>query len=272
MIYLKENKINKFDSNKIYLGDKLIYQAVKGEEKPIEPKILIYDTLIDNNEVMLTQHGDYFEYIKIIEDDITLDLSSFENNIIKYTFKTKGDHQVEVELKKDISSINGIFSGLSRLKELPINLFEGCENINDARFMFGLSSRLPIIPENIFKPLINLENVQTMFSTCSSMIELNVNLFDYNTNITKAYGIFENNRNLTTVPTYLFKNNKKIEDFYRCFYDCQSLTVMPLDENDKPLYNRSNGQDGYAIPTNTDDCFINCKKIPNYSSIPSDWK
>lgn len=35
MIYLKENKINKFGNNKIYLGDKLIYQAVKGEEQPI---------------------------------------------------------------------------------------------------------------------------------------------------------------------------------------------------------------------------------------------
>lgn len=34
MIYLKENKINKFGNNKIYLKDKVIYQAVKGEEQP----------------------------------------------------------------------------------------------------------------------------------------------------------------------------------------------------------------------------------------------
>lgn len=35
MIYLKENKINKFNSNKIYLKDKVIYQAVKSEEQTI---------------------------------------------------------------------------------------------------------------------------------------------------------------------------------------------------------------------------------------------
>lgn len=271
MIYLKENKINKFGNNKIYLKDKVIYQAVK-ENKPIEPKILIYGTLSDNSEVTLTYHSNYFEYIKIIEDDVTLDLSSFENNEAKYTFKNKGDHQVEVEFKKDITSVNGLFQYNERLKEIPSNLFEGCESITNVSFMFGLSSRLPIIPEDIFKPLVNLENVSTLFSTCSTMTELNVNLFQYNKNITNAWGIFENNQNLVSIPTYLFKNNKKITEMQRCFYNCTSLTVIPLDENDKPLYNRSNGEDGYTVPTNTTDCFTNCKKVPEYSSIPNDWK
>lgn len=35
MIYIKDNQIHKFGNNKIYLGNKLIYQAVKGEEQPI---------------------------------------------------------------------------------------------------------------------------------------------------------------------------------------------------------------------------------------------
>lgn len=55
MIYLKENRINKFGSNKIYLKDKLIYQALKGEEPIVEGNIVLgfrgVDTDIENKSI-----------------------------------------------------------------------------------------------------------------------------------------------------------------------------------------------------------------------------
>lgn len=69
MIYLKENKINKFDSNKIYLKDKVIYQAVKGEEKPItQPTYLksafAYDSFAEDGitDVITNTKYDWYSY------------------------------------------------------------------------------------------------------------------------------------------------------------------------------------------------------------------
>lgn len=68
MIYLKENKINKFGNNKIYLGDKLIYQTVK--EPTLEPPTYLKSA---------------FAYDSFAEDGIT----DVINNI-KYNYKTYG--------------------------------------------------------------------------------------------------------------------------------------------------------------------------------------
>lgn len=75
MIYLKDNKINKFGNNKIYLGDKLIYQTVKGEKEPItQPTYLksafAYDSfaedgitdVITNTKYNYGYDGDYSDF------------------------------------------------------------------------------------------------------------------------------------------------------------------------------------------------------------------
>lgn len=95
MIYLKENKINKFDSNKIYLGDKLIYQAVKGEEKPItQPSYLKkgfdYNSFTENgivdafNNEIITQYESYVyssnDFVKNDENK-SVEITFTENNL-----------------------------------------------------------------------------------------------------------------------------------------------------------------------------------------------
>ena len=84
MIYLKENKINKFDSNKIYLGDKLIYQTVKGEEQSItKPTYLksafAYDSFAENGITDVITNTKYNWY--------TYDYNDF-NFVIKDHYNT----------------------------------------------------------------------------------------------------------------------------------------------------------------------------------------
>lgn len=67
MIYLKDNKINKFDSNKIYLKDKLIYQTVK--EPTLEPPTYLksafaYDSFAEDGvtDVITNTKYDWYMY------------------------------------------------------------------------------------------------------------------------------------------------------------------------------------------------------------------
>lgn len=94
MIYLKENKINKFGNNKIYLKDKVIYQAVKGEEKPIKPSYLKkgfdYNSFTENgivdafNNEIITQYESYVyssnDFVKNTENK-SVEITFTEDNL-----------------------------------------------------------------------------------------------------------------------------------------------------------------------------------------------
>ena len=94
MIYLKENKINKFGSNKIYLKDKVIYQAIKRDIKPIKPSYLKkgfdYNSFTENgivdafNNEIITQYENYVyssnDFVKNDENK-SLEITFTENNL-----------------------------------------------------------------------------------------------------------------------------------------------------------------------------------------------
>lgn len=117
MIYLKENKINKFDNNKIYFKDKVIYQAVKSEEKTItQPSYL----------------KSAFAYDSFAEDGIT----DVINNI-KYNYDTYGYDFFKFIIKDHYNTIyqNSNHRGLTTFStEKPIlkdfkSLLIKCGNI-----------------------------------------------------------------------------------------------------------------------------------------------
>ena len=78
---------------------------------------------------------------------------------------------------------------------------------------------------------------------------------------------------LTSIPSDLFANNTKVTKFNYCFFRCTGLTSStPLDNDGTPLYNRSEGKEGYLVVTHHSDCFYGCTLMSDYSSIPRDWK
>ena len=69
----------------------------------------------------------------------------------------------------------------------------------------------------------------------------------------------------------LFK--KGLTSFTNCFQNCTGLTSStPLDNDGTPLYNRSEGKEGYSVANSHDGCFYGCTLMSDYSNIPAGWK
>lgn len=90
MIYLKDNKINKFGNNKIYLKDKVIYQAVKNEEQPITQPTYLKSA---------------FAYDSFAEDGITDVITN-----TKYNYKTYDYNNFKFVIKEHYNTIYQIGS------------------------------------------------------------------------------------------------------------------------------------------------------------------
>ena len=91
--------------------------------------------------------------------------------------------------------------------------------------------------------------------------------------LTDFSNCFGNCSELTSIPSNLFANNTKVTNFSYCLQYCRELTSStPLDNDGTPLYNRSEGKEGYSVVNSHKRCFYNCTLMSDYSSIPSDWK
>ena len=112
------------------------------------------------------------------------------------------------------------------------------------------------------------------FSGCSQLTSISENLFSNCTKVTNFKSTFSGCRGLTSIPANLFSNNTAVTDFRYTFENCSGLNgSVPVDSDGTPIYNRSGeGKEGYAIVTNYKDCFYQCQRLSDYSSIPEDWK
>lgn len=219
----------------VYQGDTLIWP-------PREPSILVYTTTSANQSVQLTYRKQYFEYIET-EDGVE-DLSGL--GALNHTFVDVGEHKVKVLFKKGLTDVNNCFYSCTGLTSIPNDLFANNPEITDFFSCFYNCPGLTSIPEGLFA---NNPKV-TDFSLC----------FYYCTG-------------LTSIPSNLFANNTKVTDFSNCFASCLGLTSStPLDNDGTPMYNRSDGKEGYSKVNLPDRCFYRCTLMSDYSSIPSDWK
>ena len=118
-----------------------------------------------------------------------------------------------------------------------------------------------------------LTDFSNCFGNCSELTSIPSNLFANNPEVTDFSYCFSNCRGLTSIPSNLFANNTKVTNFSYCLQYCRELTSStPLDNDGTPLYNRSEGKEGYSVVNSHKRCFYNCTLMSDYSSIPSDWK
>ena len=111
------------------------------------------------------------------------------------------------------------------------------------------------------------------FYGCTGLTSIPSDLFANNPEVTDFSHCFDNCTGLTSIPSDLFANNTKVTKFNYCFFRCTGLTSStPLDNDGTPLYNRSEGKEGYLVVTHHSDCFYGCTLMSDYSSIPRDWK
>ena len=219
----------------VYKGDTLIWP-------PREPSVLVYTTTSANQSVQLTYYKEYFEYIET-EDGVE-DLSG--TGALNHTFVNVGEHKVKVLFKKGLTNFSHCFYGCYELTSIPSDLFANNSEVTDFSHCFYGCYELTSIPNGLFA---NNTKV-TSFRYC-------------------FYGCYE----LTSIPSDLFANNSEVTDFSHCLQYCRELTSStPLDNDGTPLYNRSEGKEGYSIVNNHTSCFYRCTLMSDYSSIPSDWK
>ena len=219
----------------VYQGDTLIWP-------PREPSILVYTTTSANQIVILTGSKQCFEYIET-EDGVE-DLS--ESGTLNHTFVNVGEHKVKVLFKKGLTDFSNCFGNCSELTSIPSNLFANNPEVTDFSYCF---------------------------SNCRGLTSIPSNLFANNPEVTNFRYCFYNCRGLTSIPSNLFANNTKVTNFSYCLQYCRELTSStPLDNDGTPLYNRSEGKEGYSVVNSHKRCFYNCTLMSDYSSIPSDWK
>lgn len=201
----------------------------------------------------------------------------------------------------NVKHIDTVFGGCTSLTYIPEKLFSPLINAETAASLFIACDSLTTLPNNLFKYNTKLAHFNNAFQECISLSTLPSDLFAYTTDLSVLYctfencsslteipeGFFDNNPNITclfhtfincislkTIPIKLFAKNKKIDSMGYTFAHCKNLiSPCPIDEDNTPIYNRSgSGKSGYAIVSPYTHCFLDCTKMADYDSIPSDWK
>lgn len=88
-------KLGSTNVKSVYQGDTLIWPTRK-------PSILVYTTTSANQNIQLTYHKEYFEYIET-EDGVE-QLSG--SGTLNHTFVNVGEHEVKVLFKMGLTNFN----------------------------------------------------------------------------------------------------------------------------------------------------------------------
>lgn len=248
----------------VYQGDTLIWPT-----KPREPSILVYTTTSANQSVQLTYRKQYFEYIET-EDGVE-DLS--ESGALNHTFGNVGEHKVKVLFKKGLTSLYNCFRECTGLTSIPSDLFVNNPEVTNFNVCFYGCSGLTSLPSDLFVNNTKITEFGSCFFGCTGLTSIPDGLFANNPEVTSFSYCFSGCTGLSSIPNDLFVNNTKVISFGSCFAHCTGLTSStPLDNDGTPLYNRSEGKDGYSVVKYYDNCFYKCTLMSDYSSIPSGWK
>lgn len=119
------------------------------------------------------------------------------------------------------------------------------------------------------------EDVYSFYScfwNCLNLTSISENLFVKNSVATSFASCFSYCTGLISIPERLFANNTNVTDFSSCFQRCSNITSScPIDNDGTPIYNRSNGKEGYEKVIYPSACFNGCTKMKDYNSIPLLW-
>lgn len=254
MIYLKENKINKFGNNKIYLKDKVIYQAVKSEEQTItQPSYL----------------KSAFAYDSFAEDGITDVITN-----TKYNYNTYGynffnfvikDHYNTIYQNSNYRSLQTFSTKKPILKDFKSLLIK-CGNIlTNTFFLFEYKQKVTTYFERIDCTRTDIEYNSNTYSynryefdtnevkyiyidfnggsEQSKFLFLNGNFeilaqetFDtFNLSTNEDVGSYNSLLNIT-FGTYNDSENP-IDFYYQCYCD-KFLSIDEIKDIDKYMMNR----------------------------------
>lgn len=188
---------------------------------------------------------------------------------------------------KNLEQIHNMFSDSGIIGSIPEELFVNNGKLNRVNYLFsGCNGIIGKVPGNLFSKNINITSFRGVFRGCN-ITSIDDNLFSNHILATDFVNVFRECKKLKGIPNNLFTNNVEALQFNDCFRECISLETLPnnLFANNNKATNFTEtfygciNLEGNAMnlwETNLsvvgNQCFYNCKKLKNYSSIPTDWK
>ena len=132
--------------------------------------ILIYATNSECEKITLTAHQEYFSSISIPDTGEEL-LREGKTGKLSHIFPEKGEHQVAVRFKDDLTNLQECFIECYNLQSIPSGLFDKCTKVKDFSFCF-YSTGIKEIPERLFEQCIEVEEFNCCFSGCKYLEDI----------------------------------------------------------------------------------------------------
>lgn len=224
MLYLKNNKINKFgNSNKIYLGDKLVYQTLKKEETPIAASNALLH-IINPGNVDITFKQQYFNSILLTDTKNELKAEGGTEKLI-HNFDSSGDYNINYSEYDGLTSYESMFNGVMTLYRIDVGDFD-TSNLQSTKNMFTNTQWLEEIYNINTWYTGKLTNMYEMFSY-SAVRKIDLSGWD-TSNVTNLYGTFM----YLTFCTEIKMNgcvNNNVNDAFALFGGSNMLERIEID-------------------------------------------
>lgn len=144
-------------------------------------------------------------------------------------------------------------------EQIPTGLFDSCTKAELFHSTFEFSWLTCSPPATLFAKCTEATEFWNTFST-NHFTTIPATLFSKNTKVTSFSQTFTNCWKLTKIPSTLFDKCPNVESFSNTFSSCEALRGYA-----PKLWSRTNVK--YSS-----GCFKDCKKLSNYSRIPTGWK
>ena len=166
----------------------------------------------------------------------------------------------------EITTFYDTFIALRKVKSIPPGLFDKQTNVTSFFATFFKCEQLKEIPPGLFDKHPNNRSFAWTFGMCYSLKSVPAGLFDHHTKVTKFDHVFFKCTALRSIPPLLFDKNTNVTDYSKAFEDCRELTGEgPVNSAGKKLWELSPTPNGTT-------CFLNCTKLTDYATIPTNWK
>lgn len=260
MIYLKENKINKFNSNKIYLKDKVIYQAAKLDDSSAKPEYLklafAYDSFAEETITDVITNFQY-QWFTSKYSDFNFTINDHYNTIHSLSaYKTldtyiNGVNQSFKNFKSILIKCNNILINTSNTfyysektdnKTFSIQVYDIFKNFYYKDKSYSYSS-MGINDDSTKKSVQYIYIDFNCGSEQSKVLFLNENFdiigqqtFDtFNLSTNEDVGAY--NSFLKIDFGSIYGSTKSIDFFYQCYCD-KPLSIDEIKQVDKYMMNR----------------------------------
>ena len=154
-----------------------------------------------------------------------------------------------------IALMSGAFQNQSKLKEIPVDLFDGVTDVTGFSSTFSGCSSLTAIPEGLFDKCTQAITFNGTFNGCAALTSIPAGLFDKCTEVTSFQNTFTGCSSLTAIPEGLFDKCTQNFTFNKTFTGCTGITSIP-----EGLF------DNCTAVTNFAQTFANCAAL---TSIPA---